>query len=297
VNCPWICPVCGAPLEPVEAALRCAAGHSFDISREGYVNLLVRRASRQPGDSVEMIRARARFLATGAYDRMTAALAHVAARVALGLHLRNPGGPITILDVGCGEGHHTRVIAGNVAGGAPGIDPVPLRLAALDVAKAGVAAAARADTNGWYAVASAAAVPMATSAVDVALSVFGPVFPDELARLVRPGGAVIAAHPGTDHLGTLRALVYGEGRGHDNKAPLRDSQELFARAGSVRVTFPITITEPAALVDLFTMTPYRWHGPPDIVERLQWEAGRPGGFATDVDVVITSYTRTAVLSP
>ena len=50
--------------------------HSFDVAREGYVNLLLagQRRSRQPGDSPEMVLARQRFLATGAYDPMSEAI-------------------------------------------------------------------------------------------------------------------------------------------------------------------------------------------------------------------------------
>ena len=35
-----ICPVCGAALGEASGALRCERGHSFDLAREGYVNLL-----------------------------------------------------------------------------------------------------------------------------------------------------------------------------------------------------------------------------------------------------------------
>ena len=34
------CPVCGAPLNREEHTYRCAAGHSYDIAKEGYTYLL-----------------------------------------------------------------------------------------------------------------------------------------------------------------------------------------------------------------------------------------------------------------
>ena len=48
-------------------ALRCPRRHSFDIARQGYVDL---RAGRAPhaGDTAEMVAARADFLAAGHYD-------------------------------------------------------------------------------------------------------------------------------------------------------------------------------------------------------------------------------------
>jgi 23S rRNA (guanine745-N1)-methyltransferase len=248
--------------------LQCDAGHSFDVAREGYVNLLLaqQRRSRRPGDSDEMVAARRRFLATGAYDPLTDALARVVAGE----------GPGAVLDVGCGDGRHTRRLEASVVAG-------------VDVSRRAVALAARAHASGWYAVASAADLPVATASVDVALDVFGPVVAAELARVLRPGGAVVAAHPGSGHLAALRALVYADARPHDVKPPLRDAPEWFETAGSEAVTFPVVVADAAVLADLFAMTPYRWHAPPDMAERLADAARRP--FTCAADVVITTYRR------
>jgi len=319
---PWACPVCDRALTRVERRLVCARGHSFDLARQGYVNLLVRgqRRSHQPGDSAEMVAARRRFLATGAYDPLSDALAGVVAGAARAAAERSPGRPATIVDVGCGEGHHTRRVAAALAaggddakggdgdhgggdgrtggrtGGRLSVGPVECRVAGLDVAKLAVGAAASAHPGGWYAVASAGHLPLHTGAVDVALDVFGPVVAHELARVVAPGGVAVAAHPGPGHLGSLRALVYADPRPHEVKGPLRDAGRWFARTGATTVTFPIVICDPPSLADLFAMTPYRWHAPPGIDERLTVEAARPGGFCTNVDVVVTSYRRTCAVS-
>src|SRR4029077_15420338 len=119
-------------------------------------------------------------------------------------------------------------------------------------------------------------------------NVFGPIVVDELARVVREGGSVVVVHPGPSHLNELRGLVYAETSPHDVKEPLRSGPEWFTRVGTMTVTFPIAITEEQTLWDLFAMTPYRWHAPRDIRARLAREASRPGGFTTEVDVVISS---------
>lgn len=275
----------------------CEQRHSFDVGRQGYVNLLVagQRRSRNPGDAKEMVEARHRFLASGRYDRVSDGLAHLAQRGVVAAAERG-GGPPLILDVGCGEGRHTRRVADVIGEGRGGLDPVPVVVAGLDVAKPAVALAARLHPEGWYAVASAGDLPVATASVDVALDVFGPVVSNELARVVRPGGLVVAAHPGSGHLASLRALVYEQPRPHEAKDPLRDAPELFRRVGTMTVTFPVTITDASLLADLFTMTPYRWHAPPAFAERLEVEAGRAGGFETEVDVVLSSYRRTELAS-
>jgi 23S rRNA (guanine745-N1)-methyltransferase len=268
----WACPVCRARLCLTEERGRwvCPAGHSFDVAREGYVNLLLagQHRSRQPGDSAEMVTARRRFLASGAFDALSDALAAAVAGER----------PTVVLDVGCGEGRHTRNVSAPVVLG-------------VDVAKAAIAVAARAHRDGWYAVASAADLPLDDESVDVALDVFGPVVPAELARVVRPGGVVVAIHPGRRHHEDLRTLVYADARPHEVKPPLRDAGEWFIEVGSVSVSFPLVIADAGQLQDLFAMTPYRWHAPADIRGRLA-AAVRPS-FKTRVDVRLTTYRRIA----
>ena len=270
----WTCPVCRLPLALADDGRRwaCGSAHSFDVAREGYVNLLLpqHRRSRQPGDSQEMVGARRRFLATGAYDPMSAALAEAVAR----------HDPEVVLDAGCGEGRHTRFLAAPVVQG-------------VDVAKPAVAAAARSHRDGAYAVASTADLPVADASVDVAMVVFSPVVAAELARVIRPGGAVVIASPGPAHLASLRALVYAGARPHEPKPPLADPGGWFAEASRQQATFPVVVADAEALRDLYAMTPYRWHAPRDIEDRLAVAARQ--GFETTADILISVYERTALL--
>jgi 23S rRNA (guanine745-N1)-methyltransferase len=247
----------------------CRAAHSFDVAREGYVHLWLagQRRQRQPGDSVEMVKARHRFLASGAFDPLTDAIAAAVAGE----------NPTSVLDVGCGDGRHTRRV------------PAPMVIG-VDVAKAAVALAAHAHPDGWYAAGSAAELPLGDAAVDLVLNVFGPVVPMELARVLRSGGSVVAAHPGPGHLQDLRHLVYEDGRPHDVKPPLRTVPEWFTEVGTTFVSFPITLTESTQLHDLFAMTPYAWQASPALQDRLA--AAASGRFETRADIHLTMYRRT-----
>ena len=53
----WKCPSCAQALEASDDGLLCAANHSFDRAKEGYVNLLPvqKKRSKRPGDSLEMV--------------------------------------------------------------------------------------------------------------------------------------------------------------------------------------------------------------------------------------------------
>jgi 23S rRNA (guanine745-N1)-methyltransferase len=126
----------------------------------------------------------------------------------------------------------------------------------------------------------------------VAVNIFGPVMPAELARVVRPGGAVVAVHPGPEHLAGLRSLVYEEARPHEVKPPLRNAAPWFSQTSTATVRFAVRPRNVAELADLFAMTPYRWHAPADILDRL--ESAARAGFETVGDVRITCFTRSAV---
>jgi 23S rRNA (guanine745-N1)-methyltransferase len=182
-----------------------------------------------------------------------------------------------LVDVGCGDGYYTRGAAQQSA----------VTVAGVDIAKAAVAAAAGQHRGGWYAVASAFDLPLDDGCVDLLLSVFGPVAPDEFARVVRPGGTVVAVHPGPRHLEQLRALVYDEPQPHETKDPLRGLPGTFTRTDLAAVRYPLAIDSSEVAGQLFAMTPYRWHAPRDIYERL----AQRGGLDTEVDVMISTYRK------
>ncbi|MFJ8603096.1 hypothetical protein ACIREM_31180 [Streptomyces shenzhenensis] len=70
--------------------LRCPVGHTFDIARHGYVGLLTGTRATS-GDDVAMVRARGRFLSTGAYAPIRTVGARLAAYVVLNVFApRNP---------------------------------------------------------------------------------------------------------------------------------------------------------------------------------------------------------------
>ena len=95
------CPVCHEALHAsAEQALSCSAGHSFDVAKQGYVNLLLAHQSRSrvQGDAPSMLASRSRFFSTKAYYFLAAAVSEQIAR-------HHTAGA-NLLDVGCGEGYY-----------------------------------------------------------------------------------------------------------------------------------------------------------------------------------------------
>ena len=187
-----LCPVrgCGAPLESRERSWLCPRGHSFDIARTGYCNLLQPqdRKSKSPGDPKEAAGARRRFLEAGHGDFLLQAL------------LEEVQGT-TVLDVGCGEGY----FLGSLSKGreAHGVD---LSVPAIDLA------ARRWPGVHWWVVNADRALPFADGSFDMALSIAGRRPASELRRVLAPNGSLLVAIPGEDDLIELREAVMGEGR-------------------------------------------------------------------------------------
>ena len=75
------CPNCGLPLHRREKTLACENGHSFDLAKSGYVNLLPpgKGKNARTGDDKGMIDARVNFLKRGFYNRISDAAAEAAA--------------------------------------------------------------------------------------------------------------------------------------------------------------------------------------------------------------------------
>ena len=229
------CPLCHHPLSLSENSYRCVNNHSFDLAKEGYVNLMPvqHKRSKDPGDNQQMMQARRRFLQHDYYQPMRSRVAQLCSE---GLT-----SSATILDIGCGEGYYSRQLNAH---------------AGLDIAKDGVRMAAKAHPSGQYVVGSAYRLPYEENSFDTLVCVFSPLDFDEALRVLRPGGRIYWVGPGAGHLSQLAKLVYAEVKPHVLKPP---SAHLTAIDS---VHFSINLTGPE-LADLLHMTPYYWSASED----------------------------------
>jgi 23S rRNA (guanine745-N1)-methyltransferase len=229
--------VCAGELEEGEGVLRCADGHSFDIARQGYVNLVP-----GPGDSAEMVEAREAFLAAGHFGRLSAALTEEA-RVA--------GVDGAVIDIGAGTGHQlARVL--DALPGASGI--------AIDSSQPALRRAARIHERAAAVGADAwRELPVKDGAAALILSVFAPRNPTEMARVLAPGGALLAVTPTTRHLfelvGPLGLLSVPEDKA-DRLDEQLGSHFMLAERRSVEHAMFLNREEAAQLV---RMGPSAWH--------------------------------------
>lgn len=231
-----LCPICGAPLAKRERALVCPGHHSFDIARQGYVNLLPvqQKHSQDPGDTREQVLSRRAFLDTGTYAPILEALIEAA---------REYGASGELLDVGCGEGYYCAGLS----------QALGLPLTGVDISKEAVrAAAARYKGPSWLC-ATAAHLPVGDERVGLLTSLFALTLPEEFLRVLRPGGLYIQVVAAEDHLLGLKRIIYDR-LTHKEK---HTTQELpgLTRLHSQHIAFDFTLTK-EQIPWLFAMTPH-----------------------------------------
>lgn len=237
------CPVCGGPLREEGRTLRCAGGHSYDMARQGYVNLLMsnRSSAKRHGDDRLMVRSRRDFLDAGWYDCLRDAVCRLAVRHCAGER-------VELLDAGCGEGWYTAgVKAALEAAGKP------CAALGVDISREAVTMAAKRKAGLTLAVAGVNALPVADGSCDLLLNIFAPHDDREFRRVLRPGGVLIKAVPRERHLFGLKAAVYE--RPYEN-GPALFAPEGFALLDREDVDRLLVLEEPGAIADLFMMTPY-----------------------------------------
>jgi 23S rRNA (guanine745-N1)-methyltransferase len=167
--------------------LVCPRGHSFDIARSGYVNLLQPqdRRSKAPGDSTAATAARRRL-----HDRgITASLFEAITALA------NVSKDDVVLDAGCGDGFYLGSLERGSRCEAHGID---ISVPAID------AAARRYPDCEWVVGNADRFLPYPDKAFSRVLSITARMNVSEFRRVIRDDGTLLVAVPATDDLVELR---------------------------------------------------------------------------------------------
>jgi 23S rRNA (guanine745-N1)-methyltransferase len=230
-----ICPVCGLPLSKENKTLRCEKNHSFDLAKEGYVNLL--RSSKNGdliGDDKISARCRRDFLNKGYYAPLRDAL--------VTLFSDRQG---TLLDICCGEGYYTSALGDNPS----------LSVYGFDISREMVRLAAKRG-KGTYFVANMASIPVGENSFDYAVHLFAPFNEKEFFRILKPGGRLYTVIPGKAHLYGLKKAVYYTPYYNDENLP--QTQEL-RLVGTQTVTATIVLATKEDIDAVFRMTPYYFH--------------------------------------
>ncbi len=186
-----LCPVrdCHLALERQDRRLHCPRGHSFDVARSGYINLLQpqERRSKKPGDTADAVAARRRLHDRGVTEPLLRAIGQIMA----------PSPSDIVLDAGCGDGFYLGTLARQAGFDAHGVD---ISTPAVD------AAARRYPEFQWIVANADRFLPYADSSFSMVLSVTARMNSSEFRRVLRDDGRLIVALPASDDLVELRGV-------------------------------------------------------------------------------------------
>lgn len=241
----YVCPVCGKKLKRHEKSWHCQNGHSFDIAKKGYVNLLTTagRNPRNSGDNPQMVKARTEFLDRGYYTPLAEKTADIMSEL-----VKNIERPV-IIDSGCGEGFYTSAYAKRLG---------KCSFWGIDISKTAVAhCMTRVHTenivNCQFAVASSFSLPFKDKFADIIVCTFAPVSNDEYARKLKDNGRLVVVSPSPRHLFEMKSVLYD--MPYENKPNVYGLNK-FDLTDETFLEYTVRLETKEDICSLFAMTPY-----------------------------------------
>lgn len=231
-----ICPICGKILNKVSGSYICDNGHSFDMARQGYVNLLTvqQKHSLDPGDTREQVLSRRAFLEAEYYAPIAQALLDAGKKYGI---------TGTLLDIGCGEGYYCYKLS----------EGLHMSLTGLDISKEAVRCAAAKYKGPQWICGTGAHIPAEDHCADLLTSLFALTLPDEFHRVLKSDGYFFQVLAAEDHLMGLKSIIYDELH-HKEKDSMPELSG-FQRIESIPIRFSFTL-EGQQIMNLFSMTPH-----------------------------------------
>jgi Methylase involved in ubiquinone/menaquinone biosynthesis len=199
----------------------CAKGHSFDLARRGYLNLLQPqdRRSRQPGDSAAAVAARKRIHGAGLASQLLAAVGEE-------LHASETD---LVLDAGCGDGYFLGELQRSIGFAGEGLD---ISTPAIDMA------ARDYPECSWVVANADRFLPYPDRSFTRLMSITARMNAPEFQRVLRDDGQLLIAIPGPEDLIELR----GEGRDRGERTR-QEFASLFQLTARRLVTVQVEVSE------------------------------------------------------
>ncbi|MCM3785018.1 methyltransferase domain-containing protein [Neobacillus mesonae] len=249
------CPKCDQEMElQAGKSLICPDGHLFDISKYGYINLLL-RAHRTKYDKT-LFRARKQLITDGKLEPLIHAIATGMIKVIPDQFWgREAAKPYMLLDAGCGEGSLLIQLRRRLMS----LSERKWLGAGLDISKEGITLAAKEESDMLWCVADLARTPLKSNSFSFILSILSPSNYEEFDRLVRDDGVIVKVIPGSGYLQELRSRFYKHTaqQEYNNERTIRHFARHYQIICEEKVKYSLQLNaEEMAL--LIRMTPLSW---------------------------------------
>jgi len=270
------CPVCGNEMNIADSpSLVCVNRHSFDLSRQGYINLLL-KANKTKYDK-DMLESRNFISKMGFFDPLLQEISSIILKEITPGSLQRG----FILDAGCGEGSHLARILASVEGKSN----IDLQGIGIDISKEGIRIAAREYINIIWCVADLANLPINDKQFDIVLNILSPASYAEFHRILKDDGILIKVVPGSDYLIELRDIFYDktDKKSYSNDNVIKLFNENFLMINNERLSYKVTLDE-ENMRHLLNMTPLTWNIEKEMMSKV--EKNRLREITADFHIII-----------
>jgi len=287
----FICPVCSSSLSRIDRSYKCINSHIYDISKDGYVNLILanQKHSREPGDSREMLEARKSFLNRGYYKPLARSVVSLINKYRKRSLIASSNGKLTYCqrrNISSSQPvkHMLNVRDYSLTSADPISRPVNMPvnnftildagcgegyytnyisknnyirkssiIYGIDISKDGIKSASKQNSSINFAVAGIFNLPIADNSVDLILNIFAPFDESEFGRVLKDKGIIISVAPGAYHLYEFKKYLYDEVYINDEVFELSDK---FHVSETLRIKYELNIHNATDIENLLKMTPY-----------------------------------------
>lgn len=250
----FTCPICSQSMQIIEHAhLVCRKNHSFDISRQGYVNLAPQAHTTKYDKT--LFEARNIMMTHQFFDPLLARITDTIQQYI------SEESDTLILDAGSGEGSQVTQVMQELS-------DRRVSSVGIDLAKEGIASAAKNYPGSSWVVADLANCPFEDRSFDVLLNILSPANYEEFTRLLKEDGLFIKVVPEKDYLKQLRVLFYEGAEREKENQPAITVAKHFKEVITERVTYDFPLNS-LLLDSLIRMTPLTWGASKDKIENAR----------------------------
>lgn len=256
----FACPLCKEEMiVHDDGNITCKNNHSFNIAKQGYVNLMTK--DNRSMYSKTLFESRREIIQSGLYDPVQEKIAQLIGNKVT-----------TILDTGCGEGSHLERICQLLEQHVIAVG--------IDIAKEGIMTASKYYEERIWSVGDLANSPFQKKSFDIVLNILSPANYEEFRRILKPGGKVIKVVPQSEYLKQLRQLAFQntEKENYSNEQTVKRFKEYFQKTSQHRVKYTVPLQE-QLIPKLLEMTPLGWH-----VESIEGHSIRE--ITIDLDILV-----------
>ncbi|MEQ2528670.1 methyltransferase domain-containing protein [Robertmurraya yapensis] len=238
------CPLCKNTMKIVDhKSLVCSKNHTFDFSKNGYVNLLSSVSSSYY--KKELFESRQQIVSESyLFHPLHESLSKIIAK-----DMNSSTLPYMVLDAGCGEGSHLQKIMEQQAFIGVG----------LDISKEGIQMAAKRYRHPLWIVGDLANLPIENDKFHTILNILSPSNYKEFKRILVPGGLLIKVVPRSNYLRELREVLFErtEKESYKNDATVALFTKHFQLLDIQRLSYTTKLTTDG-MRNLIQMTPLAW---------------------------------------